>query len=418
MNVLETLVDIIVRSTGETTFMMMQRNEEPKNEATRLMRALDDAHHAKLLVNELINGWDFTETDGTRARLQVLSRWLMWVSHNLMVSEIEKRQLEDSGVLAEAVEGGQKDEALAQAGEMPPLVKVLLGAFKFFCDSLQPRESPGVGGGGPVPFKTTYGTATMRIGRVRVELIDLMCRLVTVPHVDVAKAVADSGFMGTCFEVLLNFEWCNIVHAKITRAIVAMCNDVNNSVSPDVYRSFFIEFDILKKILDVYVTNSERRKTRHYESGYMGHMHVIAASIVETVKILRRQGLEPGDKTAGEIILQAVENNNTSSEWTVFVDITLGGVIRVQTTALGNDNNYKAVASPKMSPQEFVKFVKDDLDLELDGDLTLSGGRHDEDDNGPKPQVVLTQLSFDDEDEDEEQAANDIGDSSGDSSKK
>ena len=122
-----------------------------------------------------------------------------------------------------------------------------------------------------------------------------------------------------------------------------------------MYGSFFIEFDILKKMLDVYVTNSERRKTRRYDSGYIGHMHVIAASIVETVKILRRQGLEPGDKTAGEIILQAVKNNNTSSEWTVFVDITLGGVIRVQTTALGNDNNYKAVASPKMLPQESVR---------------------------------------------------------------
>ena len=77
---METLIDMIVRSTGEMTFIMMQRNEEPKNDATHLMAGLDEAHFAKMLVDATIKGWDFRETDGTRARLQVLSRWLMWVS--------------------------------------------------------------------------------------------------------------------------------------------------------------------------------------------------------------------------------------------------------------------------------------------------------------------------------------------------
>jgi hypothetical protein len=322
-NVMEVLVDIVVRSTGEMTFMMMQRNQEPKNEPTRLMAALDQPGVSKALVEATVQGWDGVASDATRARLQILSRWLNWVSHNLMVAEIEKRQFADEEA-AGAEPGPQSADP-----PMPPLVCALLEAFPFFCHALDADEKP------EEPFPTTYGTATRRLGRVRIELVDLLCTVATVPHVDIAKAVASTGFMGMCFETMINFEWCNIVHAKITRAVVSMCNDVVNAVAPDVYYHFFIEYNILKRIIAVYKEDEEKRHVRHYASGYMGHVHVIAASIQETVKILREQGVQPGLTTPAQIVLQAVENNNALSEWSLFLDLTLSEVIRVQTKALG-----------------------------------------------------------------------------------
>ena len=163
-----------------------------------------------------------------------------------------------------------------------------------------------------------------------------------------------------------------------------------------------------------------KKKERHYESGYMGHLHVIAASIVETAKVLRSMGVKSGNKTAGEVLLKAIEQNDESNEWSVFVDTKLQEVIAVQTKALGNDSNYKAVASPKLSPKEFAAFVKDDLDLLESESRTTDGAKQNNDSigggktgdsdqstaesDGSKETVrelVLDQLNFNDDEEED-----------------
>ena len=200
-----------------------------------------------------------------------------------------------------------------------------------------------------MPAPATYGMDNGKIGVVRLELVDLLCTLSCVPHAKVAQIMAKNSFMGKCFDIFLRFEWCNIAHLKITSAIISMLNDIDNAVSIDVYESFFLQYDVIKHVLDAYILNDEK-KERHYESGYMGHLHVIAASIVETAKVLRSMGVKSGNKTAGEVLLKAIEQNDESNEWSVFVDTKLQEVIAVQTKALGNDSNYKAVASPKKQP--------------------------------------------------------------------
>ena len=58
----------------------------------------------------------------------------------------------------------------------------------------------------------------------------------------------------------------------------------------------------------------------------------------------------------------------------------------MQTKALGNDSNYKAVASPKLSPKDFAAFVKDDLDLLESESKTTDGANQNNDsvDRGKK----------------------------------
>ncbi len=405
LNVMETIIDMIVRSTGEMTFMMMQRGEEPKNMPTRLMMGLDTYAQATSLIRGCIDGWKFEDTAGTRARLQVLSKWLIWVSHTMSMlnQEINKNKREDMES-DDATTTYDDDDEIKM---LPPLIKALLEEIPFFCTALEFKDEE------LVPVLATYGMSNGKIGVVRLELVDLLCTLSCVPHTNVAKVIAENGFMGKCFDIFLKFEWCNIAHSKITSAIVTMLNDINNVKCTDVYASFFLKYDLIKHVLDAYITNDEKKKTRHYESGYMGHLHVIAASIMEAAKVLKSMNVKPGNNTAAEIILQAIENNNESNEWSVFVDVKLQQVIRTQTKALGNDNNYKAVASPKLSPKEFVAFVKDDLDL-LESSETLdahsSGSKEEstESDEGKistgktSPtirELVLDNLNFDEGEE-------------------
>ena len=147
---------------------------------------------------------------------------------------------------------------------------------------------------------------------------------------------------------------------------------------------------------------------------------MIAASIVETAKVLRSMGVKSGNKTAGEVLLKAIEQNDESNEWSVFVDTKLQEVIAVQTKALGNDSNYKAVASPKLSPKDFAAFVKDDLDLLESESKTTDGANQNNDsvDRGKKGdsdqsteesngsnstvrELVLDQLNFNDDEEED-----------------
>ena len=58
LNILATITDMIERSTGEITFMMMQRGEEPKNIPTRLMMGLDTYAQAHTLLQGCIDGWN------------------------------------------------------------------------------------------------------------------------------------------------------------------------------------------------------------------------------------------------------------------------------------------------------------------------------------------------------------------------
>ena len=72
LNIVATIIDMIERSTGEITFMMMQRGEEPKNIPTRLMMGLDTYAQAHTLLQGCIDGWEDENSTGSRCRLQVL----------------------------------------------------------------------------------------------------------------------------------------------------------------------------------------------------------------------------------------------------------------------------------------------------------------------------------------------------------
>ena len=124
-----------------------------------------------------------------------------------------------------------------------------------------------------------------KIGVLRLELVDLLCTYLVYHYAKVAQIMAKNSFMGNALR-FLRFEWCNIAHSEITSAIISMLNDIDNAVCVDVYESFFLQYDVIKHVLDAYILNDEK-KERHYESGYMGHLHVIAASIVETAKVLK-----------------------------------------------------------------------------------------------------------------------------------
>ena len=137
----------------------------------------------------------------------------------------------------------------------PPLVRALLTAVPFFCSALEFKEEE------LVPAPATYGMDNGKIGVVRLELVDLLCTLSCVPHAKVAQIIAKNSFMGKCFDIFLRFEWCNIAHLKITSAIISMLNDIDNAVCVDVYESFFLQYDVIKHVLDAYILNDEKKGT-------------------------------------------------------------------------------------------------------------------------------------------------------------
>ena len=204
LNILATITDMIERSTGEITFMMMQRGEEPKNIPTRLMMGLDTYAQAHTLLQGCIDGWKEENKTGSRCRLQVLCKWLLWVSHSMSKQSEQTSNSVHSDPESDATNYDGEDEVK----NAPPLVRALLTAVPFFCSALEFKEKE------LVPAPATYGMDNGKIGVLRLELVDLLCTLSCVPHAKVAQIMAKNSFMGKCFEIFLRFEWCNIAHSK------------------------------------------------------------------------------------------------------------------------------------------------------------------------------------------------------------
>ena len=116
--------------------MMMQRGEEPKNIPTRLMMGLDTYAQAHTLLQGCIDGWEEENKTGSRCRLQVLCKWLLWVSHSMSKQSEQTSNNVHSDPESDATNYDGEDEVK----NAPPLVRALLTAVPFFVAHLSLRK--------------------------------------------------------------------------------------------------------------------------------------------------------------------------------------------------------------------------------------------------------------------------------------